>query len=240
MRRFWDQLAGDIKLMTLREHLLYWIIPFSVLSVFILFYFSGVDALIHFICPPINWEWGALENIQLLLILSILVISVYAVNKKKDIWVRSGFIFIASFSLFILLEEMDYGTHFVQLIKGGEKHSYLKDLTGFSNIHNQNDNAKYYKRAVYIVMLLIFVIAPFLRKSINNRYISYIIPQPRILTIAATCVVIDLVPRLLVKLNIFVDGGLGVNIGEFSEVMVYYIFLIYTYQLAFENNLETS
>lgn len=67
---------------------------------------------------------------------------------------------------------MDYGTHFVQLIKGGEKHSYLKDLTGFSNIHNQNDNAKYYKRAVYIVMLLIFVIAPFLRKSINNRYIS--------------------------------------------------------------------
>jgi hypothetical protein len=42
-----------------------------------------------------------------------------------------------------------------------------------------------------------------------------------------------LVPRLLVDLNILKDGGFGVNIGEFSEIMIYYIFFLYLYEIIF-------
>jgi len=89
-----------------------------------------------------------------------------------------------------------------------------------------------------LVMLLIFVIAPFLKSKIENPYIQYLIPKPRIVIVALLAIVADLVPRLIVTLGILEDGGLGVNIGEFSEIMVYYIFLIYLIQLIFENQLH--
>jgi hypothetical protein len=48
------------------------------------------------------------------------------------------------------------------------------------------------------------------------------------------------VPRLLVDFNILEDGGFGVNIGEFSEIMVYYIFFLYLYEVIFEKELQLN
>lgn len=232
-------LINDIKEMSFRQHLYYWLIPFTILAVFIVFYFSGVPQLVNFICPPTNWEWGILENIQLTIIVFIFGFSIFGVIKNNDLIIKSIFICIAILSIFIFLEEIDYGAHFVQLFKG-EKNSFIKDLTGSFNIHNRYDNAKYYKRSVYGIMLFIFVIAPFLANSFKNQRILFLIPQPKILIVAALCIIIDLLPRIIVKFNILQDGGLGVNIGEFSEITVYYIFLIYIYQLVFKNKLYST
>ncbi|MDH3243797.1 MAG: hypothetical protein OEM26_04205 [Saprospiraceae bacterium] len=57
---------------------------------------------------------------------------------------------------------------------------------------------------------------------------------------ARVAIIADLVPRLLVELDIFKDGGLDVNIGEFSEIIVYQIFLIYLLQVIYEKDWPIS
>ena len=222
--------------MSKKEHTYYWIIPTLLLSVLMVFYFSKIPALVEFVCPKENWEWGILENIQLGIIAFMIILSVYAFLNKKVALQKLGFGFVAFFAVFVFLEEIDYGAHFAQLI-GGEEEIILKEYIPH-NIHNLGNNAKLFKRSVYLIMLLIFVIAPFLKTRIENPYIQYLIPKPRIVIVAMLAIAADLVPRLIVALEILEDGGLGVNIGEFSEIMVYHIFLIYLIQLIFENQLQ--
>lgn len=225
-------LKVDINEMSMREHLYYWMLPILVLGILMVFYFSGVPQLVEIVCPTENWEWGILENIQLLIILGIFSLSVYSAMTKQAALQKVGFGFIAFFALFVFLEEIDYGAHFNQLLYG-EKRSLLRDLTGVGNIHNQGNNARIFKRSVYGIMALLFVISPFLNSRKLHPIIQYLIPKPRIVIVAILAIVSDLVPRLLVDLEIFEDGGLGTNIGEFSEVMVYTIFLIYLIQIVF-------
>ncbi len=84
-------------------------------------------------------------------------------------------------------------------------------------------------------MLLLFILAPFLGKFFQNRIITYLIPQPKIVIVALLTIVCEVLARVLVPLTGLQFVELGMDIGEFSEIMVYYIFLIYLWQLIFEN-----
>lgn len=228
MRIFRTTLA-DIKRMSRKEHIYYWILPLLVIGVCVLFYFSGNPTLVAIVCPPLNWEWGILENLQLAILIGIFIVSTRTAFQKKDRILKLGFGLIAVFSVFVFLEEIDYGTHFYQLIKGHERSGIDYHV---KSLHNYGSNAKIIKRSVYLIMALIFVMAPFLKSSLKNPYLKFLLPSPRIILVAILTIASDLVPRLIVTLEIRSDGGLGVNIGEFSEVMVYYIFLLYVIQLA--------
>ena len=67
--------------------------------------------------PPLNvdlWrEFGLLESLQVLFLLAIVAISTVAVFRKKTRLERTGFLVIALVSLFVLLEETDYGLTYV-------------------------------------------------------------------------------------------------------------------------------
>ncbi|WP_149276830.1 hypothetical protein [Pareuzebyella sediminis] len=236
MKSYINILLQDIKKITFKEHLYYWILPLLVLTILMTLYFSGIPQLVQLVCPSENWEWGILENLQLVIILIILIFSIYGFINKKNRILKLGFAFVVVFSVFILLEEMDYGAHFAQLI-GGEKEVILKQYIPH-NIHNVGNNAKLFKRVVILIMALIFVVAPFMESKVENPYILYLIPKPRIIIIAVLTIAADLIPRLIVAYDIFEDGGLGVNINEFQELMVYYIFLIYLLQLIFDKQLQ--
>lgn len=95
MNRIYNFLVDDIKSMSLKEHLWYWIIPLISLSIFMLMYFSNIPQIVAIICPPANWEWGVLENLQLLVLIGILVISVKAVAKRRELILKFGFGFIS-------------------------------------------------------------------------------------------------------------------------------------------------
>ncbi|MCW5515666.1 hypothetical protein [Muriicola sp. Z0-33] len=237
MKSYLNLLKSDINKMTRQEHLYYWVIPITVLSILMIFYFSKIPALVEFVCPKENWEWGILENIQLVIIFCILIFAFRSFLKSEDSILKVGFLFISLFAVFVFLEEIDYGEHFAQFL-GGEKEEFLSKYIPDKNIHNRGNNAKLFKRSVYLVMGLIFVIAPFLNSKFKHPYLKYLIPKPRIIIVAVLAIISDLVPRLLVGLNILEDGGLGVNIGEFSEIMVYYIFLIYLVQLIYIKQLK--
>ena len=235
----WTTLTSDLKGMSRKEHFWYWIFPVVLLSVLMAFFFSGVPALVEMVNPKMvhpemNKEWGLLENIQLVVVAVILGVSVYASIEKKPILQKVGFGLISVFALFVFLEEIDYGSHLVEYITGTGK-SQLARLTGVYNLHNYAPStAKIFKRSVYVLMLLLFIFAPFLRNSFQNRIITYLIPHPKIVIVALLTIVCEVLARVLVPLNGLQFEELGMDIGEFSEIMVYCVFLIYLWQLIFE------
>lgn len=240
MKKIRDILITEIKRMPTKEHLIYWVLPTIVLGISMFFYFSKIPILVNFICPEGNCEWGFLENLQLLVILGIFVLSLLAFIKKKKRFYKWLFGLIALFAIFVFLEEIDYGEHFAQLLVGTEGENYEEQIISIKNIHNRGNNAKLFKRSVYLIMAMIFVIAPFFKSKVERPIVKYFVPGVNIVFVAILTIISDLIPRAIVLAGGNLEGGLGVETGEFSEIMVYYIFFIYVLQLAFSNKLETD
>jgi hypothetical protein len=109
-------------------------------------------------------------------------------------------------------------------------------MTGKANVHNFGNNAKIFKRSIYPLMLVLFIITPLYIHKFKNPVLKYLIPARWFVITAFITIFSYTVPRLLVDFNILADGGFGVNIGEFSEIMIYYIFFLYLYELIFEKS----
>jgi hypothetical protein len=198
-------------------------------------YFSGVHWAQELVCPSINWELGIVENLQILLLFMILIINVMAIFRKKNKIEKIAFSALSVFTLFVLLEEIDYGGHFLGYFKGTAD-TFFVEMTGKANVHNLGNNAKIFKRSIYPLMLVLFIITPLYVHKFKNPVLKYLIPGKWFVITAFITVFSYAVPRLLVDFNILADGGFGVNIGEFSEIMIYYIFFLYLYELIFEKS----
>ena len=216
-------------------HWRYLIIPLLVLVPLLVMYFSGVRWAQEFVCPSINWELGIVENLQILLLIMMFIISIMAVFRKENKIEKITFSALSVFALFVLLEEIDYGGHFLNYFQG-TRDTFFVEMTGKANVHNLGNNAKLFKRSIYPFMLVLFIIAPMLVHKFKNPVLLYLIPRKWIVVTAFITIFSYTVPRLLVDWNILEDGGFGVNIGEFSEIMVYYIFFLYLYELIFDKN----
>jgi len=231
-----EVLFTDIKKMDRKDHLLLWIVPFTILSISLMLYFSGNPSLAGLVAPAENWEWGIIENLQALLVLLMAGLFAKGAFRTDDNLIRAAFGLLFIFSVFVFVEEIDYGAHYRHLITG-QKESYLDTLTGTYNLHNQGNNAKLFKRPVYGLICLIFLVSPYigrldpkniLRKLTDgNTYFQMVIPSPRMALLVAVLVFADLFPRALVFSGLREDGGFGVNIGEFSEFIMYYLFFRY-------------
>ena len=198
------------------------------------FFFSGIPSLVEIANPKMNREWGLVEHTQLGFIAIIIAISAYASFTKKPSIQKWGFGLVSAFAVFVFLEEIDYGAHIAEYLTGVSQ-SQLEEITGVYNIHHYGPNtAKIFKRSVYGLMLIIFIIAPILKGKFQNSVISYLIAEPKIIIIAVLTILCEMIARLLVPLNNLKLEDLTLNIGEFSEIMIYYIFLMYLIQLIFE------
>lgn len=215
-----------------KERTIYWLGPAVILGILMIFYFSQIPFLVEIVCPAINWEFGILENIQLVILALIFGISIKGLLSKKILLEKVGFGLLALFTVFVFLEEIDYGAHHMKYFFGTDE-TFFKQLTGERNIHNQNDAAKWYKRPVYPIMGILFIMLPLFRDRIKNPFLNYITPNKAIIATAILSIAVDVVPRLLIKAGLK-DGGLGTNIGEFSEVMVYYIFFLYLREIVYQ------
>jgi len=228
-----DNMKKDLKDMSTKQHFYYWVGPTIVIGTFMYFYFSEIPVLEEFVAPQANREWGVLENLQLVVIIGIASITAYAFFYLQNSIQKVGAALICLFSLFVFFEEIDYGAHFMQL-EYGTRESLIYKYTGVTNLHNLGDNAALWKRPVYPLMALLFVIGPFLEPLVKNKYLKFLIPKAPIMIIALLALVTDLAPRIIIGFNIRENKGLGNNTGEFSELVIYYVFLLYLIQLIFE------
>ena len=239
-------LAHDLKSMSARQHLWYWAVPILVIALLMAFFFSGVPGLVKLVNPKMidlsaNKEWGLLENVQLLVIVGILWVTAYATMSVSPTLLRLGYGLLTLFAIVIFLEEIDYGYHFTEYFTGEGK-SQLSEIVGIYNLHNINDNfgAIWFKRFVYLVMLMLFIIMPFWKFRNAPALIAYLSPLPKIVIPAGITIVTEIVARALVPMRHMNLDSIQMDIGEFSEVMIYYTFLLYLCQLVYDKKWPTA
>jgi len=237
LNKFYKLLKDDLSSMSSKENFWYWIFPCLLLILLMTFYFLGTPFLVELVVPNSNREYGLLENIQLVLILGIIIISFYVIFTGHALLQKLGFVLLGLLAMFIFLEEMDYGDHFIKYFTNGEQRSIYFEKFGEVNVHNQGgDILTYMRRTPYVIIFMLFTIFPFVNKKYFNPIFSYVVPKPRMALMTILFIFAYFTPRLLINYHIFDEGSLGIggNIGEFTEMIVYYIFLMYTYHLVID------
>lgn len=210
-----------------RAHLLYWVIPVVVIGIMIAMYFSGIGWLMSIVAPVFSREFGLLENLQALLIAAIIGMAGWRGLHSHSAQ-RIFFILVAAGSLFMLLEELDYGTHFLWAIQGWDPAT-----RPVINIHNQGDATDKFKHAGDVILVLWFVIFPFTGRWLNGAWVRFLRPSRMfVLSVLAAY----LLSRLTHWLNANMapsPNPLDTGISEFRELFTYYIAFFYIATLAF-------
>jgi hypothetical protein len=232
-------------------------------------YFSGNLVLQRLACPklpPLSpdayREFGLVENVQNLLLIAMLAILVAGVMRSRARRLRWAYGALACFTLFVCLEEIDYGTHFYAYLTAEQRVGWFEPAnseafqavlsqTDFRaepfNLHNQGDLTDLFKALAGALILGLFVIAPFFDRRVNNPWIRYFLADRFVLVTVVVMVLMRLLTDQLADWEEGVlaareqdpaapyreKGAMNNNLSEFREVLTYYLFLVYLGVLVF-------
>lgn len=223
----------------------YILAPLAVSALMMGMYFSGSVPLQQLVAPTIEgmssftWrEFGVLEMLQNALLLYIVILLIRSAFAADKAFLSAVFVLLAMGFLFVLLEEIDYGQHFVEYLSGTNE---SLDPEGWDrNVHNRTtaegvQYGSYMKTVATVTLISGFLVAPFLLGKSRFRVIRLFTPSR---WAAATVLLIALLSRVahllddsgLAVIN-GVPGNLEYNISEFRELNMYYLFLVYFAEL---------
>lgn len=205
--------------------LLYGVVPLAVGGVLVALYFSGVPRLQTLAAPSHQREYGLVENLQNLLLLAIVACAWRAGGREDTRRARLGWRAVALLALGVVLEEIDYGSH------------YWRSLTGRGgpavnfNLHNQGDLVDWIKRAFDATLFLVFVVAPFALRRLPERWRAWVPSPYSALTVVAALATSKLAHALEDR-GWPNNASLRSNISEFREVGTYWLGLLYLNEIA--------
>lgn len=224
----------------LKRVTIYFLIPVGVAGTLIAMYFSGNETLQQIISPRMpkmnpssGREFGLLENLQNLILLAMIVMAAMGFRRKTQRIEKAGMAFVFLFSCFIFLEEIDYGLHFYEYAKNVPWY----ESTRARNLHNVGDRTNITKRVVDLGMLVAFGILPFALAKTRNPLVRFLLPtRESLLTLLAMLLVRTLAHQL--KDHGFgTEGTIDNNLSEFRELVTYYLFMLYLFQITFRRSL---
>jgi hypothetical protein len=210
--------------------LIYLFIPIWISLFFVWGYFSGDLDIQELVAPRINREYGILENLQNLILLALIALTVYGLIRKRFRFERVILVCILAGSIFLLLEEMDYGRHHYRYLIGNPIDNRLEDgERGNSdwNIHNLSNINKILKQTLDMGMIAFFIIFPLVTWKSTNRLIRYLRPDPWFILTMVTMLAVSRYSKALIRAGLGMDGALRSNTAEFRELIVYYVFLVF-------------
>ena len=217
---------------------------------FIFCYFSGISILQQFVAPTINKvnfsyaqmrEFGSLEMMQNVLLLSICFLLFREFFSRKNILEKIFFLIGAVLFVFLFLEELDYGLHIYKYFSGN-----LKEVHYFS-WHNQweegVEKATKLKRlsdavtVIWFVLIPLLLLLPILKKLKTQLNI---IPSCWFILSIILAVIFSKIAHYLDD-NGFgiingIQGNLHKTIAEFRETSMYYLYFLYALQLVKTEN----
>ncbi len=220
----------------LRKHFWYWILPSVTILVMMLVYFLDLGGLSYVIAPNLNREFGLLEHVQLAIILAVIVVA-FKKALSSDIRLEKVFYTgVALFSVFIFLEEMDYGIHYYEYFQTGTiAENSTGEFDGVRNIHNQGRVRQWTMLVVYIAFVTLLGILALLKDRLfkRNALAQWLIPSSGYFVLSLTAMM--LLNELAHYLNSnFKDPSITALNGnkiEFQETFIYYIAFLYIWEL---------
>ncbi len=221
---------------TFRKHFIYWILPVIVLIPCILIFFYNPGGLSKFIAPEFNREFGILENLQLVLLTGAFIVALRGIRVKRQKAEKLACKLLAIGAVFLFLEEIDYGLHYYEYIIGKTKAEVDYQIAvqhQVRNIHNIGKMNSIIKFLVYLCIAVLFVVMPLLPKKFlhKHRWIEYFSPSRYFIGTAMAMLILNQVVQYLN--TIFYDQNIALagNASEFEEVMIYYICLLYLWEM---------
>lgn len=214
----WDEIVGI--------SFVYWILPSVLLLIMIAMYFSGQPVLMSIVAPQFNRELGLLESVQHLMLLAISLMLFARIRHARESKEKLLFGVLLAGAVFLLLEELNYGTHYWYAITGQDW-----ETKPIMSVHNQGDLSDIFKDTGDAVLLIFFVGFALLGGKLENKWAEYFRPQ-KMFVVSIICAI--LVSRVAHYLNQHyppANNYFVQNMGEFREMFVYYIGLVYCWIL---------
>jgi hypothetical protein len=204
-------------------------------------YFCGVYSAQNLVAPtlegmsPYSWrEFGALELLQDFVLLCVFFYLLRCFMMAQGFWLRLFICALAGLMLFVFLEEIDYGAHFLEMLTGNS--GSLSPDGWDRNLHNRTlpsgeQVASYIKLGGNILVLAGFVVAPLALGDSRNRTVRLLVPSKWVIATVALTIAIARLAHVLDDAGFGIindqQGNLHLNISEFRELLVYYLFLVY-------------
>ena len=213
---------------------IYGILPFGVLLVMVGMYFSEIGWMQAVVAPKVNREFGLLETLQHLLLISIVLLAARIARHSTGRLECVVFTLVALGATVQFLEEIDYGLHYYEALTGIP----ASERAVIRNIHNRHTESgvefvRLIKPLMDLGLLIFFVVLPLAAGRVSNARLRSFFPSRWSILLL---VGIFLISRLAHYLD---DGGHGLQgsltqaIGEFRELGVYYLFMLYILQCPF-------
>lgn len=212
--------------MNFKSHFFYWIFPGSVVLLLIAMYFSGNQLLMWILAPESNRELGLLESLQHLLLLIMAVVLGQHAWKSSFAQQRTLFAVVSAGTIFVLLEELNYFTHYWWAIQGREWHTMPK-----INVHNQGDLSDMFKDAGDIFLVSFFALFPLTAARSQNRWVSYFRPSRLFVLSLLTALLTSRLAHFLEENHAPANNYFSTSMGEYRELFVYWIWLLYCWVL---------
>lgn len=220
----------------LKKHLVYWILPSLFVGLCMLIYFFDFLGLSFIIAPEYNREFGVIENTQLAIICAIGYTSYKSLVQVNSKSMKFAFAIFLLGSIFIFLEEIDYGLHFYDYLSGKtvEEINLDKSRNEIRNIHNYTNLTDPMKLFAYIFFGAIIVVYPFLVKRLNitDKFLKLLVPQHYLIyTLLAMAALNQIALYIDHTMKNNAITSLNYNISEFEEVFIYYIIFLYLIEI---------
>jgi len=228
--------------MNRRYIILYIVIPIVVVFPMILAGASGIGWLQDLIAVRNAQEFGILENLQNLVLILALLLLLQQAFRHTDKREKAFLLMLAGGTLFLFLEEIDYGLHHYEYLRGIPPEEWRE----VRNIHNRGaDSGVHLTARLKLVcdlgLAFICIILPLCRSKFRNRWFLYLTPPH--FYFAASLVVMVLLSKTAHVLRYFAGNTWQImrgNTSEFRELIIYYLFLLYIYELTHTRRLSDA
>jgi hypothetical protein len=205
------------------QHLYYWLLPLLAGWLFTAMYFSGVSWMQEIIAPASNREFGLLENLgAVLIVCSFFVVLKISMLPMKPVFKVFG-VLTCLVTVVMFLEEIDYGLHFIEWMKGIPHGEGLQ----IRNFHNRGNNTNNLKTVAYVTLLSMFMVMPYVDRLKRHRLGKVLVPSKMILFTVLATALVALLHEALDPYGLPSNGSLDSNQSEFEEVVIYYTFFVY-------------
>lgn len=219
---------------SIKKRLLFYVaLPATVSALLIVAYYSGLPWLQSIVSPTLpgvslgaSREIGLLENVENACMLGIVFVAACGIRRKKLTFERVGFVLLLLFSVWVFLEEVDYGWNWREFFFG-------QLPTSFRNLHNVGERTQVIKSAVDLGLVVLFVVVPLAARWIRWPLLRYAAPSPYSILTLVVMVLVRTLAHGLESRGYGHGGALTNNISEFRELVVYYIFLLYVVEIVF-------
>lgn len=210
-----------------RDHFVYWGFPLILSFILMICYFQGPDWLQELAASSYNREFGLVEHTQNAILLCIVYMAFRLLKLPHSKRLRLPYLLIFFAAVFVFLEEIDYGYHYINYINDADANQRSIN----HNIHNLPDVNNQLRLIFYILIAVFVILLPyFLSVKLPSLLVHFVADIRLQLTVLAF-LIISKMAGILNDLSHYTNLALDGNISEFEELALYYLFLVYIYNL---------